>query len=100
VVSVETEPTAEFDGRAHRHPNEQWVVVIDGQLRMTCDGNELDLRVGDVVYVPPDSWHAAVGVGPDGARYLEFSAPPRLDLLPDSVVPSPVEFAPSGARPD
>jgi quercetin dioxygenase-like cupin family protein len=93
VVRVETAPTARFDGVPHRHLNEQWVVVVGGRLRLTCGDEEFDLRCGDVVHVPAGSWHAAVGVGAEGARYLEFSTPPRPDLLPGSLAPSPLEYA-------
>jgi quercetin dioxygenase-like cupin family protein len=92
VVRVDTEASAKFNSKPHRHHNEQWVVVTAGQLRMTCDDQEFELSTGDVVFIPSHSWHAAVGVGSQGARYLEFSAPPRLDLLPDSLVPSALEF--------
>ncbi|GGU50509.1 cupin domain-containing protein [Streptomyces lavendofoliae] len=92
VVYVETDPQARFDGRPHRHPHEQWVVVTAGLLGMTCDDNRFELSEGEVAFLPANSWHAAVGVGPSGARYLEFSAPPRLDLLPDSLVPDALEF--------
>lgn len=95
VVHVVTEPTARFDGRPHRHFHEQWIVVIAGRLQVTCGGTEFDLGTGDVVFVPSNVWHAAVGVGPRGATYLEFSAPPRLDLLPDGIVPSALEFPPA-----
>lgn len=92
VVYVETDPQAQFDGRPHRHPHEQWVVVTAGLLRMARDGSRFELSEGAVAFFPANSWHAAVGVGPAGARYLEFSAPPRLDLLPDSLVPNALEF--------
>jgi quercetin dioxygenase-like cupin family protein len=95
VLRVTTEPDAHFDGRQHRHPNEQWVVVLDGRLRMSCAGTEREMGPGDVLYVPTDAWHAALGVGDQGARYLEISTPPRLDLLPGSLVPSPLEFDPA-----
>jgi mannose-6-phosphate isomerase-like protein (cupin superfamily) len=92
LVRVLTEPTAVFDGEQHRHLNEQWLVVIRGRLRIICDDMALELAAGDVAFFPANSWHAAMGVGPDGCEYLELSAPPRLDLLPGSLIPSPMEF--------
>lgn len=94
VVWVDTKPTAEFDGRPHRHVHEQWIVVVAGRLSVACDGVKSDLRAGDVAYIAANSWHVAVGVGSEGARYLEFSTPPRLDLLPASIVPNAMEFFP------
>jgi quercetin dioxygenase-like cupin family protein len=92
VVHVVTEPTAPFDGVAHRHDHEQWVVVTAGTLRFRCGDSETEMHAGDLVHVPPRQWHAATGVGRDGATYLEISVPPRLDLLPGSLVASPLEF--------
>jgi mannose-6-phosphate isomerase-like protein (cupin superfamily) len=97
VVHVVTEPTAAFDGRPHRHPHEQWIVVTAGRLQVTCADEKFDLGVGDVVFVPSNVWHAAVGVGQEGATYLEFSSPPRLDLVPNGIVPSALEFPPDPA---
>ncbi|QNP68114.1 cupin domain-containing protein [Streptomyces roseirectus] len=92
VVRVVTDPGAEFDGRPHRHPHEQWVVVTAGELTLSCGEKKHTLGAGDVLFVPGGQWHAALGVGEQGAVYLEFSAPPRLDLLPGSVLPSALEF--------
>ena len=99
VVRVVTEPTAVFNGEEHRHANEQWLVVIRGRVRVICDGDEVDAATGDVVFFPAHSWHAAIGVGPEGCEYLELSAPPRFDLLPGGLLPSPMEFRrPSGVH--
>src|SRR5260221_568347 len=95
VVRVVTEPAAPFDGEQHRHVNEQWLVVIRRPLRGVCDDREVDVEAGDLVFFPANSWHAAIGVGPDGCEYLELSAPPRLDLLPGGLMPSPMEFRPA-----
>lgn len=99
VLRVTTEPGALFDGGQHRHPNEQWVVVLDGRLRMSCAGVQRDMGPGDVLHVPADAWHAALGVGDRGALYLEISTPPRLDLLPGCLVGSPLEFDSDAERP-
>ncbi|SRR6266700_5159294 len=97
VVRVVTAPTARFDRVQHRHVNEQWLVVTSGTLRVICAGEEVEVGPGDVVYFPSESPHAAVGVGAEGAEYLEFSAPPRFDLLPGSVVPTPLGYDRDGA---
>jgi mannose-6-phosphate isomerase-like protein (cupin superfamily) len=99
VVHVSTQPDADFDGRPHRHPHEQWIVVTAGRLQISCADNKFDLSAGDVVFVPSHVWHAAVGVGPEGATYLEFSSPPRLDLVPHGILPSALEFPPERADP-
>jgi quercetin dioxygenase-like cupin family protein len=87
VVRIEIEPTAEFTGKTHGHFHEQWVVVLGGQVRMTVDGAESELGPGDVLYIPSHAEHAPLSVGPRGAQYLEIFSPPRMDLLPESIVP-------------
>jgi mannose-6-phosphate isomerase-like protein (cupin superfamily) len=100
LVRAVTEPTATFDGEQHRHDNEQWLVVLRGQLRVVCDDREMELEAADVAFFPANSWHAALGVGQEGCEYLELSAPPRLDLLPGALTPSPLEFRhPTGNHP-
>lgn len=56
VVRVVTEPTASFDGRPHRHPHEQWIVVTEGRLQVVCADDKFDPGAGDDVSVefPPD----------------------------------------------
>lgn len=92
VVRVVTEPSAVFDGEQHRHRNEQWLIVVRGRLRIVVDDREADVGAGDLAFFPANSWHAAIGVGPEGCEYLELSAPPRLDLLPGGLMPSPMEY--------
>ncbi|MEV4844442.1 cupin domain-containing protein [Micromonospora matsumotoense] len=76
----------------HRHDNEQWVVVTEGSIRFVCEGTEYELDAGDVAYIPARQRHTATVVGKEGAVLLEFSAPPRLDLAPGSIVPSAMTF--------
>ncbi|KZM75375.1 cupin domain-containing protein [Nocardia terpenica] len=87
-VRIEIEPTAEFTGQTHHHPHEQWVVVLGGEVRMSVAGEEVGLSTGDVLYIPIEAPHAPLGVGPAGATYLEIFSPPRMDLLPGSIVPA------------
>lgn len=92
AVRVTTAPDAVFDGRMHRHHNEQILVMVAGRVRLSVDGEEIWAEAGDLVVFPPGSWHGATAVGPEGADYYEIFAPPRLDQLPGWVGPSPMEF--------
>lgn len=92
AVRVTTEPDADFDGTTHRHDNEQLLVMIRGRLQLRVDDAEFWAEPGDLVFFPPGSWHAAVGVGPEGAEYYEIFAPPRLDQLPGWLGASALEF--------
>ena len=42
----------------HSHPNEQWIYVLEGTFRAAIDGKELDVRPGQVVYIPANKIHA------------------------------------------
>ncbi|CAO5233551.1 cupin domain-containing protein [Frankia sp. AgKG'84/4] len=72
----------------HWHSNEQWVIVTSGSVSFVCDDNEYELFAGDIAYIPIGQPHTATTVGEAGATLLELSAPPRLDLVPGSLVPS------------
>ncbi len=72
----------------HRHSNEQWVVCVNGSVSFVCGDTEYQLGAGDVAFIPAGLPHTATSVGAAGATLLELSAPPRLDLVPGSLVPS------------
>lgn len=78
--------------KPHWHENEQWVVVTEGSIRFVCEDEEFELNTGDVAYIPSGKRHTATFVGPEGAVLLELSAPPRLDLVPGSIMPSSMHY--------
>lgn len=92
VQRCEVEPGTHYDGRLHRHPEEQLVVVLEGRLRLRVGDEEGWLGPGEFGAVPGDVFHGGVGVGPEGAVYLEIFAPGRLDYLPGYVGPERNEF--------
>ena len=54
----------------HRHPWEHEVYVLEGDGAVFGAGNEKPLRVGDVVYVPPDEEHYFAGGEEEGVTLL------------------------------
>jgi mannose-6-phosphate isomerase-like protein (cupin superfamily) len=82
AVRVVTPPDAVFDGKMHWHNNELLLVVIAGMVRLVVEERELEAHPGDLVFVPPGSPHATVGVGSKGAVHYEIFAPARTDQLP------------------
>ncbi|WP_405181026.1 cupin domain-containing protein [Nocardia sp. NBC_01377] len=94
-LRVEADQSGELNLPPHWHNNEQWIVVTEGAVRFACEGVEYELEAGDVAYIPSGRKHTATYVGPEGAVLLEFSAPPRLDLAPGSVIPSSMRYNPS-----
>lgn len=92
AVLVTTAPDAVFDRKTHWHDNEQMLVMIAGSVTLVVDEKEFECRPGDLVFFPPRSRHAAVGVGKEGAVYYELFAPARPDQLPGWVGSSILRF--------
>jgi len=75
MLSIVTlEPNAV--GTLHSHPQEQWGVILEGSAIRVQDGEEFEVTVGDFWRTPGGVEHT-VRAGPDGARILDFFAPPR-----------------------
>jgi quercetin dioxygenase-like cupin family protein len=47
-------------GRPHRHPNEQWIYVLQGTLDSELDGVKTRVTAGSLVYIPADTVHSAL----------------------------------------
>jgi len=82
LAVVELEPNAVVP--EHRHPNEQFGLVIEGSLRFTIGDETRDLTAGGTWAIPSDVPHT-VTVGPDGAILVDVFSPPRRDW--DAVEP-------------
>ena len=65
----------------HTHPDaEQAVVVTDGEVEFTVDGQVLRLTVGDVLIIPRHVVHSGRSTGADAA-FIEVFAPGRVENL-------------------
>lgn len=92
AVRVTTTPDADFDGKTHWHDNEQLLIMVSGMARLQIDDEVFEAGPGDLVFFPPGSRHAAIGVGPEGAVYYEIFAPARPDQLPGWIGKSVLRF--------
>jgi quercetin dioxygenase-like cupin family protein len=54
--------------RRHRHPHAEIFLLHDGHGRYEVDGSIIEATAGDVVIVPPDTWHSFTNPGPDPLR--------------------------------
>jgi quercetin dioxygenase-like cupin family protein len=63
----------------HVHPHEQVTNVIEGQFRMTIDGEDHLLGPGFVAAIAPDVPHAGVALTP--CRLIDVFYPVREDYL-------------------
>jgi quercetin dioxygenase-like cupin family protein len=61
----------------HRHPHEQIVSVIDGELELVVGGVVHRLVPGQVFVIPPDTPHSGRGI--TACQVLDAFAPTRDD---------------------
>lgn len=67
----------------HRHPySEEFVYVTGGAVKVTADGQEIEVRAGEAVMIPKDTPHKLRNAGSEPATAVFHSAPlaPRPDL--------------------
>ncbi|MBY6265417.1 cupin domain-containing protein [Azospirillum sp. 412522] len=43
----------------HDHPQEQFVIVVEGRALLNCEAGPVDLRPGMVIRFDPGAWHSA-----------------------------------------
>ena len=63
-------------GTLHSHPQEQWGVLLEGELVRIQGGEEVAMKAGDFWRTPGGVEHA-VRTGDAGAVVLDVFAPPR-----------------------
>ena len=66
----------------HAHENEQMTYVLDGSLRFTVGGEQIDLATGDVLHLPSNVPHGAEALA--DTLSLDVFNPPRADWLDGS----------------
>jgi quercetin dioxygenase-like cupin family protein len=47
-------------GKPHRHPNEQWIYVLEGTLDCEVGGVRSRVPTGSLIYIPADVVHSAM----------------------------------------
>jgi len=75
---------AEFEPRLpgqvadHVHDGAEFILVLDGDLALRYEGEEIILKQGDSVYFDASHPHAYRAAGPDKARAVVVTTPPRI----------------------
>ena len=76
--------------KAHRHAEEEYLVVVDGSGTWSLAGKEFPAKRGDVLYVEPWVYHGVTNTGEKPLTFLVFrysgkgvEFPPRPDDRPD-----------------
>ena len=57
-------------GQMHKHPEEQWGIMLEGSATRYQDDEEFLIRKGDIWRTPPNAMHT-MKAGSDGAVVLE-----------------------------
>ncbi|MFP5513929.1 MAG: cupin domain-containing protein [Alphaproteobacteria bacterium] len=58
----------------HSHAHEQFVMVVEGRVLLTCEAGPVDLRQGMVIRFDPGAWHSAEYV--EDTVLIEVNLPP------------------------
>lgn len=56
-VAMSTNPPGGI-GRMHRHPCSEVFVIFEGRGRYTVGDTEVIAEPGDIVVIPPNTWHS------------------------------------------
>jgi mannose-6-phosphate isomerase-like protein (cupin superfamily) len=89
--------------QGHAHPFDQFIYVIEGQLRFWTAGTVHDMNPGDFVYVPRDVPHGGRPRDNSPVHLLEVFAPLRTDYLytaEHQLAAGQAERRPDGSRVD
>jgi len=63
----------------HSHVNrESVIVIIAGEATEVVEGQEIAIKAGDVLYIPPGEKHQTINRSAKDFRYLEFYTCPPL----------------------
>lgn len=66
-------------GTVHSHPHDQIVYVVQGHLRVTCQGKTFDVRTGDTFVVRGGVEHGASAM--EDSRVIDVFTPCREDYI-------------------
>jgi quercetin dioxygenase-like cupin family protein len=61
----------------HSHREEQVTIVESGKITFYLDGEEIELKEGDICYIPPLKPHSARVLGPQEVRTINVFHPTR-----------------------
>lgn len=63
----------------HSHPNEQLTYILEGALRFIVGGEEIIVRGGEILVIPPHVPHSAEAL--EDTVDLDVFCPPRADWI-------------------
>ena len=63
----------------HSHVSEQYSLILSGNLKFIFDDREVEVKAGEVLYIPANVPHSAVAM--EDTVDLDFFAPRREDWI-------------------
>ncbi len=54
----------------HSHPNEQFIIVLEGRTRFVIGGEEKEVGKGEIVYIPANVIHSTEVVGDEDLLFI------------------------------
>ena len=54
----------------HSHPNEQFIIVLQGRIQYDIDGDEKIVGKGEIVHIPPNVIHSAEVIGDEDFLFI------------------------------
>ncbi len=73
VVHYVYEPGLEFE--QHSHPQEQVTIIQTGRLLITLEGEQIELKKGDVCFIAPNVPHATTVLGNQRVESISIFSP-------------------------
>lgn len=64
----------------HRHVNEQFSLVLEGEMEFVVEGEKTIVRAGEIIHLPASSFHGARAIS--ASVILDVFSPPRADWGP------------------
>lgn len=63
----------------HSHENEQMSTIISGALKFVVAGEEILVKAGETLHIPPFTPHSAEAI--EDTEALDVFSPPRIDWI-------------------
>ncbi len=79
VTMFITEHDAGQGADLHRHPYSETFVVREGTVRFTVGDGAVDASAGQIVVVPPNTWHGFKGTSDEKLRMVCIHASDHLE---------------------
>ncbi|MFO7447409.1 MAG: cupin domain-containing protein [Ignavibacteriaceae bacterium] len=63
---------------AHRHPYEEIFIILEGAIEADVDGKKETIQSGNVVIIPPNTWHGFKNISDHTVRMVNIHPSPKM----------------------